>query len=270
MEGGAHTSGLADFMLQAGLPEAQKEVLALAASMERAAAAALGHNVTTLKGREPLARQLANRKPRRGDSYPALPVKPYLLRRGGPAALWRSGAPAKALDKWCNLHQLDLNTAEPVQPLQKRQQVERAEPRHPVWQPPAPNTLPAICIGTEVLPELRSMQEREGYAEVAAARALRQQAAERLRRQRAEQAEAELNRERSAVLEGKFSLPPRKAMTADPYVPASKSGEHFEQGHRRAREDDVRAAEQRSIRQSARAMFKRNNGCQYESITRKL
>ena len=71
----AHTNDLADHLCASRLPTAAGQVRTLVGQMEIAAAAALGINVTKLRGREPLKRQVANMRPRRQETYPSLPVR---------------------------------------------------------------------------------------------------------------------------------------------------------------------------------------------------
>lgn len=146
------------------LPVAAAQVRNLVTRMETAAAAALGINVTTLRGREPLKRQISNLRPRRQETYPSLPVRPYLLQKGSPAAPWRSGAPGKALDSWCEGWNISNKSGAPLRPMTLVEQ-HQSNARVNEWQPPPPSVLPHVLFGDQVMGDVRTAAERVGYKE---------------------------------------------------------------------------------------------------------
>lgn len=279
-----NTSDLADYLVESRMPGAAYEVRVLVDQMETAAAAALGIGVTKLKGREPLKRQLSRVQPRPDHTYPLYPVKPYLLRRGGPAAAWRSGNPAKKLTELCNDHGVDPVSGVPLRRQGKASTSCGTPQELPTLIHPAPLSIPHLSFGSYVPADQPTRQELKDYRELRATRekmaaeiaeqmrqsepgnaAERRAIFERRKRAKIRRAEAVCNEKFLVNVNNKFDFEQFPCTGADPSVPKEPwYGCNREQGHGSEFLERPSSMQEQSVRRVAREMHRRNRGCQYE------
>jgi len=198
--------------------------------------------------------------------------RPYLLKKGSPAAPWRSGAPAKGLDSWCQQHSVCPNSGASLRP----KALVQAMARTVEWQNRAPHTIPHVLFGDTVTGDNRTLQERvefdrqERRRMVAAAQRLEEQRLRAMANQDALGPALARSRIRNAekVLDEKYLLPKRERMYpysgTDPNLKVRFTLEksHKEQGH--SCEFLGGARGQQQVMRNSRRMFQKNRGCQYE------